>query len=651
VTLSAYDIQQHDLTRLQASTGRRRRYAYLTDRAAARLAPYRPVTVADRFEAFRRFGYTPQGLFYPDDAEATALIRARLRALGTVTPLDHRFAQYGALQRETAELAALGVPGHWTGQQAWARSAKRFRLVAVSRRGGKTFHSSREGAAVMLLRPRALVWIVAETMDTVDRCFKMMVQLFTDLGAAFLVKRDQDHEKVFTIENGSTVKGVSLHEGTVNAGDAVDFAIIDEAVYVDGEDVRSTIMPPLTDRGGQMLVISSYKGQENYFYEQAQQGADEDWDMFEDVSYEINFAVFPEGRRTPTIQAAERASAEDPEAFLEEFGGIARGTRYAIYPQYLDPVHLDRVPHQTGVPVLLGIDPSSGANAYAVIAAQIYDNEVHFIDEFYEKGALAEDAMATLRSKPYADDILEGVCDSAQPSEIKRWRDGGFDILAIEKPRVEARIPVFRKLLRDPYLFYPLLQQLIAEVLEERGDARDWDELPPREQRIVILEVHGKLAPARLTPPLIDQLRATARVHIDRDHCGNFAKELKAYAYRKPPKGATKVAEVPRKVADHLVDAAGYLTWHYMRFAFDPRERRLTQSYLHVVGYEVEDEDDEDQLPTGIRISREAIKAGAEIGALPVSLPYLGPSWLEIQRGLNGSAGVRAEPATILRRA
>lgn len=636
---TAADITRRDLSRWDAPAARASPIGRAVERAAARTAGYRPMTVEDRFAAFEKIGYRPLGLYLPDEERLLAEVRRRLRAAGDLPTPDRRLSEYWVLQAETAELEREGHSGHWTGQYGWSRSRKRFRQVAASRRAGKTTHASAESVATMVYRPRMTVWIVSETMDSVDRCFQMVLQRFADLGTKLATKRDQEHEKLIVLENGSRCVGVSLHEGTINVGDKVDLAVVDEGVYVSRDDIEKVILPPLTDREGNLLLISSEDGVETDFYEMLQED-DEDWDRFDEVTWDINFAMFPQGRATPAIQANERLLVRDPEAFLEQYGGVARETRRRIYPQYIDAVHLGDYPYKKGIPVILGVDPSSGANEYAVGAFQMYDGDLYMIDEYYEAGALAEDAIVDLRRRPWIDEVREGVCDSAQPDEVRRWRDGGFDIIAVEKPKLEDSIPVVRKLFRDPFLFYPILQRVIADVMEERGDDRPVEGLSFVEQRLLKLEAHGRLTAARLTPSYIKALRSCARIFVNRDTCPNFAKEVRTYAYRKPAKGARTVQERPRKWADHLMDLFRYVVWTYMRFGFDPRTERLEQSYMRLAGF-LYDEDDEDEgvvrraaVTPSARLAR-AVESAKEAGYVGVPVDFVGPTWLEVMRGMN----------------
>src|SRR5690242_12999089 len=100
----------------------------VAERAGARLSAYKPITVAERFEAFRWMGFVPHGLFYPYDERMATAIRRDLRRIGAFEAVDARLRAYHELQDKTEQLYLKGVGGRWTGQQAWARSEKRFRL-------------------------------------------------------------------------------------------------------------------------------------------------------------------------------------------------------------------------------------------------------------------------------------------------------------------------------------------------------------------------------------------------------------------------------------------------------------------------------------------------------------------------------------------
>lgn len=647
--IRAEDLARYDLSRVvqpeEASF-----LKDVGDRAGARIAAFTPLTVAERFEAFEWMHFKPHGLFFPDNSTIAADIRRRVREVGEISEIDRRLVSYFRLQNETAEMESDGMPGRWTGQQAWARSDKRFRQVAVSRRGGKTKYAACEALATIKMRPRSRVWVAAGTLHSASRCFEMILEMVKDLDVKIIRQSNARDQMYLIIDGGGRIDGVSLDDRATEVGAAIDLAIVDEANEMSREAWLHTILPPLTDRNGKVLLISSYAGQENFFYARTQQQSD-DWDLFEDVSWNVNFYAFPQGRRSSAIQAAERESAEDMTSFLEEYGNIPAGTRRAIYPQYRDAVHAGDYPYQPGKPVILAIDPSSGANEYAVAVLQDHGQETHVIDEYYRAGVLAEEVMAVLDDKPWRADVREGICDSAAPAEILRWRNRGYNIIAISKPLVADRIPVYRKLLRDPFRFYPIFQEIAAEVLEEWGEDTTYDLLPPARKNLVYMEVESKLAASQLTPPRIAQLKRCSRIFVNAVTCPNLMQEHKSYAYRRPPRSQNMIPETPRKWKDHLMDCVGYFAWRFKRFEMTALEDNVPYSYLRSQSHSDGgwDSEDDDGVVENKRLADAAEAAGLEI--IPANATM--GTWLSTMRGLHHVPVVGAPsqpPFSILQR-
>lgn len=643
------DFQRYDLTRLLAQKNRPQAYlAPAKERAGARLAAYHPITVDERLAAFDKIGFHPHGLYVPDsEHELFTPFRAQLREIGDINDVDERVKLYQDYQIVTAGWEREGVPGAWMGQQAVARSDKRFRFVAWGRRSGKTLYSSREAIAVMISRNRATVWVCAATMSLVERCFNMIKLLIKDLGIPVVRSHDTEQSKFIEIEGGSTVRGVSMDITSKEAGDAVDLAIVDEAKWITGDSWRKRILPPLTDRNGRALLISTYEGEENFFFEQSEHAqSSEEWAFFEDSSWDVNFYMYPQGRRSPAIRAAEAEMADDPGGFLEEFGSIPSPNQRRIYPQHRDAVHVGLYPYQRGWPVHLCIDPSSGANPYAVGVIQDFGTEIHVIDEYYQAGVGAEDVMTALNERPWRQDAGPGTCDSAVPYEIVRWNnpDFGFQVEPVfNKPLVEARIPIYRHMLRDPQRFFKLQQEIKALVLEDWG----WeeDEITRQEERTVMLEVEERLSSHRLNARLIERLRDCSHLFINEDTCPNLIKEHKTYAYRRPRSTDQTQADKPLKKRDHLVDAIGYYIWQYKRFDLMGRDNLESYSSLAIVtdGPYVTEEDD------GYEVSDE-MKGLAPVNQ-PVLVPHDGKSgsFLEMMRNRYDRGGTaRAESYNLL---
>lgn len=543
-------------------------------RARSRVDKYRPMSVAERLQAFARHGFRPHGVFLPSDDAQREKVRVILREIGKIDKLDDRLRRYAELQDATERLCGSGLPGKWTGQQAVARSESRFRLVAWGRRGGKTLYAANEAVAVAKSRPRSRVWVAAPTMAHVSRCFDLVEQLVQDSGERLTVHRNTVQHKLLILANGSAIEGVTLENTKSAVGAAVDLTIVDEAAQV-GEDAwNRVILPPLADRNGHALLISSWEGESGFFFEKSQEaqadaatrGEESDWAFFQDASWDVNFYMFPQGRNSPAILAQERQMTNVD--FLEQFGAIPAKAKGLVFPEFREKVHVGRYPFDPNHPVILATDPSGGANPYAVLALQDYGDRILVIDEFYESGMAVEDISPLLDKKPWRKAVVDMVIDSAMPVEVERWVRMGWPVSPVQnKPKVEDRLPLYRNLLRDPRRYAVFYRIVMNDLLRELGHGMDDDlSMTPDQQRSLAIQIEDITSDQKISDRHLAVLRGCARIFYDRS-CAWTIREHKKYGYMKRRENTRtfNTKETPADAYNHGLDAVSYFTWMYHR--------------------------------------------------------------------------------------
>lgn len=570
-------------------------------RAETRALRGKPLSVAERFGAFARFGFTPNGLFVPDNRDLAKLLYQRLwDDLGPIADEDARINAYHALQQETAAWQAAGLPGCWNGQQAVARSHAQFRVTGWGRRTGKTEYAAHEAAAYLLLRPGCRVWISARTMQQVGRCWEVVEAIVERMGWIVTKHRDSRDERYLELDNGSRMEGVSLAnigERDSAAGASVALAIIDEGAQVAAEAWTRGIYPPLTDNNGHALILSSFNGEGNWFYEQIERVKanpnNKAWEIFLLESYH-NFYVHPLGRNSPALLQAQ-IDCDDPMEYLEQYCAIPRRGRNLVYPQYRDAVHALEGPEVGFDPnraVYVTGDPSGGANPYAVLAIQQYPErgwqEHVVIDSYYKAGAMGEDMSADCKQRPWFPNVVEMIIDGAYPAEVERLTRLGWPVFGLEdKPKVETRLPVYRRLLRDPLRFFPIRQERLAEILDEQHlSLAEYNALEPKEQQPFLIMLEERLANERLTDQDILQLQTCSHIAFNKLLCFDVIREHKAYQYEQVRRQGQTRDERARKWNDHAMDALGYYAWHYTRSDyFDAQDHSdVALPYMTVIG-------------------------------------------------------------------
>lgn len=548
----------------------------MQDRADAKVTAFTPITVEERLKSFELIGYRPHGIYLPDDAEARKELQHRLQTVGAINEVDQRLTAYHQIQAECEEWQTSGIAGHWTGQQAIARSPATFRLVGWARRGGKTMAAASEALALAMYRPGSWIWLAAPIMDLVSRSFDMVLKMIRDRGFKYRKINNTVQHKLIVLDNYSRIEGVSLENPPSAAGTAIDLAVVDEAAQITPDAWYRAIMPPLTDHNGKALLLSAWEGDENFFAKKAEdakqemleKGTESNWEVFVSPSYEVNFYQFPQGRQTPALKIAE--SEMPPHDFLEQFGAIPQGAKGRVFPEFKERVHVGEFPFDPNQPVILAVDPSSGPNPYAVSVIQDYGDYWHVIDEFYRGSVLEEEVTEDLRQREWASNVVEMIVDSASPDKIRRLVELGWPAYPVfEKPKIELRLPMYSAQLRDPLRFHRFYRQKTNEVLDKRGLPADLDlqfgAMNAKELQLLTLEVEESISDINLTPDDVVQLRGCTRVRIDR-RCVNIIKEHKSYAYPRRRDERNNFKLVPMDKDNHAMDNLGYFCWTKKRF-------------------------------------------------------------------------------------
>lgn len=546
----------------------------LQSRAQAELTSYQPITPEERFKGFARLGFHPHGLYWPDDLAARAAVKEKLDAAGALEETDARHAAYLALQAETADFETAGIPGKWSGQQAVARSTAKFRLVEWGRQSGKTMYSAHEVLGIALQRPRAHIWAAAPTMLHVSRVWGYIVNLLRDHGIKCSTLRDSAQEKYLELEENETIiEGVTLEKPTASAGDTIIFALVDEAALISEDAWYVSILPPLSARDGSALLASSPYGGTGFFAEKVveakkevrEKGGESAWDFFHAASWEVNFYRFPQGRQSRFLKNAER---EMPwRDFLMSFGAIPLSDQDRIFPEFKDRIHVGDYLYDPDLPVRLAVDPSGGANPYAVAAIQDYDDYIVIFDEIYETHVTAEQVIAQIRQKPWAGNIECAILDSAAgPAEIARWNGLGIRAFSLRnKPEINMRLPFVRNLLRDPMRFSILHRRKVNDQLAEWGLEPDTDhELDEDQQKTLAIQVEQSLTDEYITPEDMQALSDCARLYVSKN-CAWTIWEFHNYRGQKRVKVDMNFGPNPRDHANHIMDALGYYAWQWHR--------------------------------------------------------------------------------------
>jgi hypothetical protein len=214
-----------------------------------------------------------------------------------------------------------------------------------------------------------------------------------------------------------------------------------------------------------------------------------------------------------------------PEAVSRYVYGVWDATMAGLVYQ-LEPAHLWNVNpglggfgtfglYRPGLPVLLGGDPSNGAGIYAMVACQVYRGQLLVIDEFWQPGGTDEDARDWLQTRPWKQDLEDGIFDPAKPDSIKRLVGWGYPVRGLTKKK---------------------------NVTDQ------------------INSVKSKMA--------VDIVTNRSELVIDATKCEHLVEEFRKRVYRNPSRRNpdARIPEQPVKAFDHLLNALEYLVYQLFPF-------------------------------------------------------------------------------------
>lgn len=202
-------------------------------------------------------------------------------------------------------------------------SQARFKVLNMGRRGGKSLFARLEGADRAINRAEK-VWFVSPTYGNVMthwREFKRMI------GDVYTYKNEQQKYIEFEREDGriGSISFKSSDRPDNLRGEGLDFVIMDEAAFQDGDVWESVLSPMLADREGDALFISTPNGTQNWFYVIYNNGLDPlkpEWESWRyrtiDNPYIKSSEIERARRDLPELKFRQEFLAE----FVSDAGGV-----------------------------------------------------------------------------------------------------------------------------------------------------------------------------------------------------------------------------------------------------------------------------------------------------------------------------------------
>lgn len=198
-------------------------------------------------------------------------------------------------------------------------STARFRVVSAGRRFGKTRLGVNECLACAA--EGGVAWWVAPTYSIARVGWAPLRSIAAQIPGTTI----RDGDMIITLPNGGSVAVRSANNPDTLRGYGLDFAVLDEAAYIQQEAWFEVLRPALSDRLGRALFISTPNGQ-NWFWH-LHNRRDGDWQSFQ-FPTSANPYIAPSEIETAKTDMAEIVFRQEYLAeFVDNEGAVFRRVR------------------------------------------------------------------------------------------------------------------------------------------------------------------------------------------------------------------------------------------------------------------------------------------------------------------------------------
>tara|TARA_R100001082_G_scaffold111276_1_gene94658 strand:- start:11831 stop:13009 length:1179 start_codon:yes stop_codon:yes gene_type:complete len=216
------------------------------------------------------------------------------------------------------------------GQREVHDSDARFRVLAAGRRFGKTRLGIFEAFETAFSGGR--VWICSPSYKMGAVNYRPLTRIANQIPGAEVKQGDRQ----VNLSNGGSITVKSCDNPQSLRGEGLDFAILDEASYIDERAWTEAIRPALSDKKGKALIISTPRGK-NWFWRVYQRGqTQDDWSSFT-YPTASNPYIDEEEIEAARADLPERIYQQEYEArFIEDGGGVFRKVLDAVTDEESD---------------------------------------------------------------------------------------------------------------------------------------------------------------------------------------------------------------------------------------------------------------------------------------------------------------------------
>ncbi len=207
-------------------------------------------------------------------------------------------------------------------QKVIANDPARFKVLAAGRRAGKSQFALLESADRGINRGQD-VWFIAPTYKNLDENWRKFKRL---VGHLPTYKNEQ--QKMMEFAGGGSVAFQSAERYDNLRSMGLDFAVLDEAAFMNPAVWPEVVRPMLMERKGEALFISTPKGRANWFFtlwERGASGEHPNWNSWQHPSTINPLVTKEEVEDARLTMTKERFNQEILALFTESAGGVFHG--------------------------------------------------------------------------------------------------------------------------------------------------------------------------------------------------------------------------------------------------------------------------------------------------------------------------------------
>lgn len=314
-----------------------------------------------------------------------------------------------------------------TAQSEIARSKARFRVVNCGRRFGKTALATMEMAGKAYTKKDRKICYIAPTYQQARDI--AWVELVKVLEPITIKKNETNLEIIVMTQDGGKSRLTLRGWESVDTlrGQAFDFIVIDEVASMRNfvEQWNTVLRPTLTDRGGDVLFISTPKGF-NHFYDLYNMQNDpikgKDYKSFHFTSYD-----------NPHIKKEEVDKARDEvgeDQFAQEYLADFRKQEGLVYKEFDRKVHVYTGDIPRGIAAYMaGID-FGYTNPCAVLHIKKDSDDHYWVEkEYYQTGQTDAKVADYVKSQNFN----YVFPDPENPAAIQELEDRGINTREVIK--------------------------------------------------------------------------------------------------------------------------------------------------------------------------------------------------------------------------